>query len=110
VQIPTNVGEMVDLAVVGPTARQRGVGLIGRQPFAHGAVFSDPRLRVLLEASTGRSPAQVALRFALDLDGLDSLLVGMRTLNHLTENLGTLDAPALSAAEVQALREITQVR
>jgi len=107
VQIPTNVCEMIDPALLAPQARARGVGLIGRQPFARGAAFSDQRLLPVLAAHPGRTPAQAALRFALGLDGLSSVLVGMRTMDHILENLGALDSHGRvisSPGEAQPIR------
>ena len=44
-QVLTNASEMVDVRRLRRRAWERGVGLVGRQPFDKRAVFREPRLR-----------------------------------------------------------------
>lgn len=102
-----------------PLCRAKGVGVIVWSPLAGGwltgkyrgevesaARLSDPDRRemgatvdrertldVLLRTaeSLGASPAQVALRWIMDQDGITSAIVGARNLAQLDDNLGCLD-------------------
>ena len=57
------------------------------------AANADETLQVLLETakSVGCSPAQIALRWALDQPGITSVIVGARTAEHLADNLQATD-------------------
>lgn len=46
---------------------------------------------VAVAREIGRSPAQVALRWVMDRPGVDSTILGARTLEQLEDNLGSLD-------------------
>ncbi len=84
VQIPTSPAHMVDPSSIAADAERRGVALIGRQPFAHGAL--------LATAGPESTSASSALTAALTLEGLASVLVGMRRHDHLCENVATVTA------------------
>jgi aryl-alcohol dehydrogenase-like predicted oxidoreductase len=56
----------------------------------------------------GKSPAQVALRWLLQKPGVTAPIVGARTLEQLTDNLGCLDWK-LSAEELGALDRASEV-
>jgi aryl-alcohol dehydrogenase-like predicted oxidoreductase len=107
-QVLTNAHEMIDLGRIRARALDKRVALVGRQPFHKGAIFSHQRLHSILAAHPGRSPAQTALRFAMQLEGVDVVLVGMRTRKHLEENLATLSSPALSADEMGLLEVLAK--
>jgi len=99
-QVLVNPLESIDLEQIAPRARERGVGIVARQPFHKGAIFWDPRLRETLARNPQRSPAQTALRLALQLPGVERVLVGMTQRHHLEENLAALETPPLAPDEV----------
>ncbi len=102
-----------------PLCRAKGVGVIVWSPLAGGwltgkyrgdvgpdARLSDPNRRemgaavdrerildALLQTAEGlgASPAQVALRWIMDQDGITSAIVGARNVAQLDDNLGCLD-------------------
>ena len=102
-----------------PLCRDKGVGVIAWSPLAsgwltgkyRGDVADDARLneqgRPQMGATVDReqildtliniakgvvaSPAQVALRWVMDLDGLTSAIVGARNVDQLDDNLGAID-------------------
>jgi aryl-alcohol dehydrogenase-like predicted oxidoreductase len=102
-----------------PLCRAKGVGVIVWSPLAGGwltgkyrgdvesdARLSDPNrapmgatvdrervLDVLLQIAetVGASPAQVALRWVMDQEGITSAIVGARNLAQLDDNLGALE-------------------
>jgi aryl-alcohol dehydrogenase-like predicted oxidoreductase len=102
-QVPVHALDSIDLETIRPRAREAGAAIVGRQPFRRGAIFSDPGLRGVLTQHSQRTPAQTALRLALQRPGVDLVLVGMTSRAHLEENLGALEAPALSPVEVADL-------
>lgn len=59
-------------------------------PKQYFAANADETLATLLETgqALGRSPAQVAIRWALEQPGLTSAIVGVRTADQLRDNLG----------------------
>ncbi|MEM7031977.1 MAG: aldo/keto reductase [Chloroflexota bacterium] len=70
-------------------------------PSRYFAANADESLQVLLDisAALGRSPAQVALRWALEQPAITSVIIGARTLDQLRDNLAagnwTLDGEPL---------------
>jgi aryl-alcohol dehydrogenase-like predicted oxidoreductase len=102
-----------------PLCRAKGVGVIVWSPLASGwltgkyrgevegdarlkdasrpqmgaAVDRDRILDALIQTAEalGASPAQVALRWVMDQEGITSVIVGARNLGQLDDNLGSLD-------------------
>jgi len=109
-QVLTGPLERLDIDKVLPEAGRRGIAIVGRQPFHAGAVFSDPTLMASAAAVPGHTPAQCFLRSALQLNGVVSVLVGMRTRRHLHENLASLATEPLSATQMQGLSRETSIR
>jgi aryl-alcohol dehydrogenase-like predicted oxidoreductase len=62
--------------------------------------------QLVAEAGQGLTPAQVAIAFALAHPQISSVLVGIRSLDELTENLPALTTtlPAALLAQLYALR------
>ena len=89
VQIPTSSVHTLHSAALARDAAARGVALIGRQPFGHGD-FLTSQVAPGPAASSGLTPARTALTWALQLEGLASVLVGMRQYEHLRENVDTV--------------------
>ncbi len=108
-------------------AKERGVGVIAKVPLDHGVLSgkygidarfgpedvraqAPPaelawRARALEELSflwgegTGRTPAQAALRWLLDQDGLSTVIPGVKTASQAEEAMGASDVSPLSADE-----------
>ena len=105
-QIPIS---LVDEAVIDSLmrwARNRGVGIIGNQPFKKGRLLGadvHARLGSLLHDGK-RSLAQAMLRFVAQLDGVSTVITGTSSIAHLGENIEALDSPPLSAEEIERLR------
>ena len=102
-QLPVNLRRTDLIAEALPLALERRVTIIAREAFARGEILTDRSHLEALGESPARTPAQTALRFALQQEGVDLLLVGMRQRAHLREDLAALTAPALSEAELRAL-------
>jgi aryl-alcohol dehydrogenase-like predicted oxidoreductase len=109
-QMLTNAMDTVDVRRLRGPARERGVGLVGRQPFDKRAVLADARLQRMFAGREDRSFAQAALRFALQQDGVSVVLVGMRSRAHLDENVAALTAPPLSGDEMELLLSGAKIR
>ncbi len=101
------------------TAAARGLGIIARGCFAGGllkagldaaqlAAATPKWQRVLalhsLIESTGGSLLGTALQYCRGTPGVSVTLLGMRTEDHLKDNLRYIEAPPLSAEEYAALR------
>ena len=95
VQIPASCVHTLHTAALARDAAARGVALVGRQPFGHGDLLT-PQVQPGWAASPGRTPARTALTWALRLEGLASVLVGMRRYEHLHENVDTVACLAVT--------------
>lgn len=77
--------------------RDKGVAVIGRTPYASGKLLGDKRfLKIATSDPAKRTPAQMALRFAIQLNELGIVLPGVSSVAHLNDTLGGLSGPALS--------------
>ena len=106
--------------------RGRGIAVIARGPVAKGLLAGRPARpfldhdedrvtalqRVLHRVSTaaGRTPAQTALRFALTAPAVATVIPGASTPAQLEQNVATIAAPPLAAAELGALRAAAPAR
>jgi aryl-alcohol dehydrogenase-like predicted oxidoreductase len=109
-----------------PLARKRKVGILAREPlangfltekygpspnFPHGDMRRDlptgyseamhevsERLNFLAD-DTGRTKAQAALRFVLDQQGISSVVVGIKTVEQVEENLKSVRVPEITTQE-----------
>ncbi len=102
--INLNFADSAGLAKVLPAAQQAGLGVNGREVYLKGALF-----KMGAEAAIGDDDALVraALRWALSLPELTSMMVGADTTAHLQTALAVLAAPNLTG-EDQALLERVQ--
>ena len=102
--INLNFADSAALAQVLPAAQQAGLGVNGREVYLKGALF-----KMGAEAGIGDNDALVraALRWALSLPELTSMMVGADTTAHLQTALAVLEAPNLTD-EDQALLERVQ--
>ena len=96
VQIPVNLMEPGIIKRVLPYAREKGIGVISREPFAGGAIFEYPAFRKFHAKHSKWLPSHLALKYALQQDNSSVVLMGMSCRRHLEENLQILSAPALS--------------
>ncbi len=115
-----------------PAAQAAGVGIVARGAFASGFLtgaisdrteFADDdrrgwmdegykaqltgfadKLRELI--TTDRTLAQLCIRFVLDQPGVSTVIAGSKSIEHMVENAGAADLPALTAEEVRRLREL----
>jgi len=108
IQVLVNPLRSVDLSRLVPAARNHDVGIIARQPFHKGAVFTNQKF-LKLAANSRYTPAQLAVRFALEQNGVDMVLAGFRSPAHLEENLGALAGPGPSQRELERLQSLTEV-
>ena len=70
-------------------AHASGTGIVAREPFAGGAIFSDSDFSST--QAIGVSSAQSALQFLLGRPEIGVVLAGMSSRRHLEENLGALE-------------------
>jgi aryl-alcohol dehydrogenase-like predicted oxidoreductase len=108
-QVKANALESVDLERIASRAKRRGIAVIARQLFDRGAVFGATELLRMLAEQTQRTPAQTLLRSVLQRCGVDVVLVGMTTRQHLDENLKALSVPPLSADELERFLAATRI-
>ena len=110
-QLRLNLLEIETLKIAIPMAIERQIGVIAREPFAHGRLLPadnlgsksnglsfmgesfDSRFESLREA--GESLPQLSLRFLLHTKGIHSVLAGMAQVRHIDENLQSVGMPAL---------------
>ena len=83
---------------------KNAVGLIGRAPFARGALFHDERGLAALSQSVPARPAQAAIRLAMQLNPHGTVLIGMTNRQHLRENLRALELSPISDEKLEALK------
>lgn len=94
----------IDLARLAAVTRARGVAIAARQALDKGALLARGDLAPIDAGRSGRTRAQTLLRFAAQSDGVDTVLVGMRSRAHLRENASAFDGPPLLAEEMRSLR------
>jgi aryl-alcohol dehydrogenase-like predicted oxidoreductase len=108
-QVLVNPLKAIDLERIVAPAAAAGIAIVGRQPFHRGAVFESRYRSALFSSRPDRTVAQTVLRSVLQRPGIDVVLTGMTTREHLDENLAALAAPPLSAQEINRLYSLTQV-
>jgi aryl-alcohol dehydrogenase-like predicted oxidoreductase len=128
VQIPINLLEHDALAPTLREATRRGTAVIGRQVFASGLLarpYTDPghgagagaegteQERALASWSRraqacGRPLIELALGYALALDGVSTTLIGVSTEQQLIENWRHLAALPLTSQESQWLHQCVE--
>jgi aryl-alcohol dehydrogenase-like predicted oxidoreductase len=106
------------------TAKARGLAIIARGCFGGGLLKDDldgtllrastpkwQRILALrsLSQSTGRSLLDMALQFCRGTAAVSVTLLGMRTENHLRENLRYFESCPLNAEEYMAIRDLKEV-
>lgn len=105
IQLPINARTIDEARLVLSRAIQKNIGIVARQPFDHGRIFSalrdDEDLALKLRVV---SLPQALLQFSMQQEGVSSVLSGMGQESHLLENVGTLQLEPLSLETMQALR------
>lgn len=123
---------------LGQTAKETGFGLIAFSPLAQGLLtdrylggvpadsrigkggpflkreqLTDEKLKQIralndLAAQRGQTLSQMALSWVLANDAVTSVLVGASSPKQIGQNLGALDAPAFTGADLRRIGEITR--
>ena len=57
-------------------------------------------------ATAGRSPAQLAIQYVLQLEGVSTVIAGTSKLEHMRENAAALDCPPLSEQDLARIAEL----
>ena len=60
-----------------------------------------------ISAETGKSPAQIALNWLLQMPGVTAPIIGARNLKHLKDNLGSTDW-SLTAGQMTKLKDVSR--
>ncbi|HEY0612499.1 MAG TPA: aldo/keto reductase [Chitinophaga sp.] len=104
--------------------RQHNIGVLARGSVAKGLLVNKPAAPFLnysaeqvqqaaaaVHALTTpqRGPAQTALRFVLQHPAISSAVVGIRTPQQLNDAIAAVNAPPLSAAEIEQLQQAVPV-
>lgn len=106
VQVAVNVLEQEAIDHLLPACAKDRVAVVAREPFAHGRLFEQPNLLVSISEKTGLTPAQVALKFVLQIPEVSVVLPSMISLKHLAENVAALDRPPLESGDIEKMRKI----
>lgn len=133
VQVIYNIFEQAPENELFPVCQELNIGVIARVPFDEGGLtgaitpettfpegdFRDwffrgdrkrkvyervERLKTLLDAEAGNL-AELALRFTLSHDVVSTVIPGMRTVKHVTENISCSDGRKLSAEMLARLKQ-----
>ncbi len=107
IQFPGNVTQHQSLDSALPLMEDRRIGVILREPFGGGDVFSYPPLLELARNRTDSSPARIALQYLLQRDDTGVILGGMTCRKHLQENLDAFSGEPLSARDIDVLQHTT---
>ncbi len=99
VQVPVNLMETGIIKRVLPFAHEKGIGVISREPFAGGALFTYPAFQKFHAKHSKWLPSHLALKYALQQDDSSVVLTGMSCLRHLEENMQILSLPELPEEE-----------
>lgn len=106
-QVNVNLLEPEAFRSLLPKCRERGIGFIARQPFAHGLIVNDERLKVLLAQhglpTDSVASSSLALRYVRAFDGVATILPSMMKPEHLRANVAAASGPALSDAELAVI-------
>ncbi len=105
IQFPGNVTQYQALDSALPLMEDRRIGVILREPFGGGSVFSYPPLLQLVQNRSNSSAARIALQYLLQREDSGVILGGMTCRRHLQENLDAFSAEPLSDREIDLLQQ-----
>jgi aryl-alcohol dehydrogenase-like predicted oxidoreductase len=108
-QVPGNLLGIGTLEKLLELTASKRVATVVRQPFAQENLLTHPTLLEFVAKHPGRTPAQTALRFVLQLRGVGVVLIGTTSRSHLVENLGAVTAPPLTSDEMEGLYGLTNM-
>lgn len=128
VQLPVSMLEQAAIDSVIPRLAGKGIAVIAREPLGQG-LLTGTRGRTLAEeaarssdeisdrkrrstrfsvfAAPGRTMAQAAMQFALQVQGVSTVIPGIAKVAQLEENLGALSAPRLTKEEFARARSLS---
>ena len=114
VQIQFNYLDYEDLAVdsrrVYETCVKHGKPVIVMEPIKGGTLVNLPESALAEYDKLGKSPAEMALRFAAGFDQMMMVLSGMSSLDQLRQNVSFMaDAAPLSPAEQDAVGRVREI-
>ncbi|MBE9170925.1 aldo/keto reductase [Pleurocapsales cyanobacterium LEGE 06147] len=125
-QITLNLFEQEAIDKLIPLAKQRGIAIVAREPFAHGKLIprnadtdteglkyvgpleTDEQFAFLVKPGI-RTMTQAALQFVLQTEGVSVVLAGMSKVKHVQANVAVFSVPALTNQEMKKIRSSTQV-
>jgi aryl-alcohol dehydrogenase-like predicted oxidoreductase len=123
IQVPFNLLEHEGGRDLFSKAAAHGVAIIARVPFARGLLISGGTIHrgggkpimpveearssisrlTCLAQSRGRSLANAAMQFILSHPEISTVIPGTRSVDHLEQNVRSLDGPPFTGAEIQAM-------
>ncbi|MEL7035747.1 MAG: aldo/keto reductase [Cyanobacteria bacterium J06592_8] len=120
-QVTLNLYEQEIIDQLLPIAKDRGIAIVAREPFAHGKLIpslgksdgltylgpleSDDQFSFLTDGGK-RTITQAALQFVLQTEGVSVALAGMSKSNHVMENVATLNVSPLSDQELEKVHSM----
>jgi aryl-alcohol dehydrogenase-like predicted oxidoreductase len=105
-QIAVNLYHPTTVEEVEKKTCDHAIGVIGRAPFGGGALFADERALTAFTRSGSATPAQAAIRLALQLNPRGTVLVGMNNREQLRENLQAIVLPPYSDQTLAGLKAL----
>jgi aryl-alcohol dehydrogenase-like predicted oxidoreductase len=85
-----------------PQARQGGVAVVARQPFGSGDLLARAS-----RAGMDRDLAVAAcLRFALEIEGIASVIAGMSRPEHVAQNVRAIDERPVARSDLEQLQDL----
>ena len=91
-------------------AKDHGVGVLGRSPFANGRLFQKgkkaPANDFRFLAKKGRPLTSAAIKYVLSHDSVSSVVTGMIKKGELKKNLGACKRPLLTQGEVARIESL----
>ncbi|NEP19361.1 MAG: aldo/keto reductase [Leptolyngbya sp. SIO4C1] len=110
-QVEINLLDQRAISELLPRAKQAGIAIVARQPFASGKLFQNPvnspesaciERYSQLAQQYDRSLSHLALQFVHQLEGVSTVIAGANSISHLTDNVSALEA-ALSPEQMNTL-------
>jgi len=103
IQVTANAANWGEVKGVVQSVKLSGSGVIARAPYDGGRLFADRPEASSTGGAQSRCISDIALRWIVDREETDVVLVGMACRAHLRRNLVALDGPGLTAEEQRLL-------